>query len=165
MNDTDNSYSRYLLDSDYYALTSPEHFRQLLGGIEGRIELTERMAENKVMGFLDQYYEVRKELEKGKAWVSEGAEGDDPRNGSLVGYMSMISLYYLHAVISPANISVARKEMFEEAINWLSEASKLRIDPHIRRRIDPRTRQPKDDWALSAFETNMDTIMRNPWVI
>lgn len=90
---------------------------------------------------------------------------DDPRNFNLVNYMASMSLYYLNALIAPTNISQTRIDMFEEAMNWIENAAKMRLDPHIKRRMDRDTCTPKDDWAMASFETDAATQINSPWFV
>lgn len=90
---------------------------------------------------------------------------DDPRNYNLVNYMTAISLYYLNALIAPTNVSQVRVDMFEEAMMWVQNAAKMKIDPHIPRRLERETNTPVDDWAMAHFETNAATQVGSPWFL
>lgn len=90
---------------------------------------------------------------------------DDPRNYNLVNYMTAIALYYLNALIAPTNVSQTRVDMFEEAMLWVQNAAKMKIDPHIPRKVEKETNVPMDDWALASFETNAATQLNSPWFL
>lgn len=94
---------------------------------------------------------------------NENIVQDDPRNYNLVNYMTAIALYYLNALIAPTNVPLTRETMFNEAMDWVEAASRLRLDPHIPRKIDKDKKCPKDDWALASFETNQETQVNSPW--
>lgn len=88
---------------------------------------------------------------------------DDPRNYNLVNYMTAIALYYLNALIAPINVPLTRENMFNEAMAWVEGAAKMKLDPHIPRKIDKEKHTPKDDWAMASFETNQETQVNSPW--
>lgn len=90
---------------------------------------------------------------------------DDPRNYNLVNYMTAIALYYLNALIAPTNVPETRVDMFNEALLWIENAAKMRLDPHIPRKIDRCEHKPIDDWAMASFETNAATQIHSPWFI
>ena len=90
---------------------------------------------------------------------------DDPRNYNLVNYMAAISIYYLNALIAPTQVPQSRIDMFEEAMCWIESAAKMKLDPHIKRKIDRMTHEPKDDWAMASFETHAATQIRSPWFV
>jgi len=158
----DTYQQRYLTDDDYLALVSEEHFVQLVHGQSRRLLQAETMAEAKVMAALNQYYEVREELEKGRA--AQPIDPDnDPRCGSLVTYMTMLAVYYLHAIISPRNISETRKEMYRDALQWIDDAAHLRVNPQLVRRKDSKTGEDKDDWTMASFSNDKIVLDNNPW--
>ena len=88
----------------------------------------------------------------------------DPRNLNLIKHMTRISLYYLHQTISPTNVSETRRMMYEDSMNWLVSASKLRLNPQIPRKKNKETGQPKDDWAMATFQRDFDPN-ENMWLI
>ena len=61
------AYQRFLNDKDYLALITQEGLDQLIREVHDRIPQAESSAEVSVLEYLRQYYEVEKELEKGKA--------------------------------------------------------------------------------------------------
>ena len=60
----------------------------------------------------------------------------DPRNSNLKKHMLRLAIYELHKLISPNNVSSARITDYETSIMWLRDASKLKINPQIARKID-----------------------------
>ena len=88
---------------------------------------------------------------------------DDPRNYNMVKHMKTIAIYYLHQTISPTNVSETRRLMYEDSMDWLYKASKLKIDPQIPRKIDNEGK-PKVDWATATFQTEFN-VNANPWII
>ena len=88
---------------------------------------------------------------------------DDPRNYNMVKHMTTIAIYYLHQTISPTNVSETRRLMYEDSMDWLYKASKLKIDPQIPRKIDNEGK-PKVDWATATFQTEFN-VNANPWII
>lgn len=60
------AYQRFLNDKDYLALITKEGLDQLIREVHDRIPQAESSAEVSVLEYLRQYYEVEKELEKGK---------------------------------------------------------------------------------------------------
>lgn len=60
------AYQRFLNDKDYLALITQEGLEQLIREVHDRIPQAESSAEVSVLEYLRQYYEVERELEKGK---------------------------------------------------------------------------------------------------
>lgn len=76
----------------------------------------------------------------------------EPRNLNVITHMTRISLYYLHQLISPTNISETRRLMYEDSLTWLLHASKFKLNPQIPRKIDHSSGDPKSDFAMASFE-------------
>lgn len=76
----------------------------------------------------------------------------EPRNLNVITHMTRISLYYLHQLISPTNISDTRRLMYEDSLTWLLHASKFKLNPQIPRKIDRDSGDPKSDFAMASFE-------------
>lgn len=87
----------------------------------------------------------------------------DPRNSNIKKHMLRLALYELHKLISPNNVSSARITDYETSIAWLRDASKLRINPKIPRRIDDE-RKPVAEYAIATFMRDYDPY-QNPWQI
>ena len=94
----------------------------------------------------------------------ENITRDDPRNINVVAHMSRIALYYLHQLISPTNISETRRWAYEDSMLWLHNASKLKINPQLPRKIDNEDGKQRVDWALATFQKSYDPH-ENPWLI
>ena len=76
----------------------------------------------------------------------------EPRNLNVITHITRISLYYLHQLISPTNISETRRLMYEDSLTWLLHASKFKLNPQIPRKIDRDSGDPKSDFAMASFE-------------
>lgn len=61
------AYSRFLNDNDYMAIITPENFGQLVRNFPERVVQAEQSAEMDVREYLDQFYEVERELCMGKS--------------------------------------------------------------------------------------------------
>ena len=59
-------YQRFLIDKDYSAIITEEHFQQLFRDMPERVEQAEKTAEMNMLEYLDQYYEIEKTLLVGK---------------------------------------------------------------------------------------------------
>lgn len=60
------AYQRFLNDRDYLAIITQDQFDMLIREIHDRVPQAEQSAEMSIREYLDQYYEVEKELLKGK---------------------------------------------------------------------------------------------------
>lgn len=88
---------------------------------------------------------------------------DDPRNANIKKHMLRLALYELHKLVSPNNISSARITDYETSITWLRDASRLKINPHIPRRLDEE-HKPETEYAIATFARDYDPN-KNPWQI
>lgn len=86
---------------------------------------------------------------------------DDPRNPNIKKHLLRLAIYELHKLISPNNVSQARITDYETSITWLRDASRLKINPAIPRRID-ETNRPETEYAISTFARSYDPY-ENPW--
>lgn len=86
----------------------------------------------------------------------------DPRNYNLKKHMVRLSIYELTKQIAPNNVSVVRMRDYEDSMKWLNDASKLRINPQIPRKLD-EVHKPVTDWQLATFQTDYDPH-KNPWL-
>lgn len=98
-----------------------------------------------------------------KVQFSFNVTEDDPRNPNIKKHMLRLAIYELHKLISPNNISSARITDYETSITWLRDASKLKINPHIPRRLD-ETHRPDPEYAIATFARDYDPY-KNPWQI
>lgn len=86
----------------------------------------------------------------------------DPRNYNLKKHMLRLAIYELTKLIAPNNVSVVRLRDYEDSMKWLSDASKLKLNPQIPRRIDEE-KKPVTDWQLATFQSDYDPY-KNPWL-
>lgn len=87
----------------------------------------------------------------------------DPRNSNIKKHMLRLAVYELHKLIAPHNISSTRVLDYEGTLAWLKDASRLRINPNIPRRLD-EYKQPVADYALATFQRGYNPE-ENPWQI
>ena len=87
----------------------------------------------------------------------------DPRNPNVKKHMLRLAVYELTKMISPNNVSSARIADYEASIKWLEDASRLRINPQIPRKIDEE-KKPVTDYAIATFARDYDPN-NNPWQI
>lgn len=88
---------------------------------------------------------------------------EDPRNSNLKKHILRLAVYELYKLISPNNVSQARITDYETSIMWLRDASRLKINPQIPRKLDKDNR-PVADFAVASFQRNYDPSS-NPWHI
>lgn len=87
----------------------------------------------------------------------------DPRNYNLKKHMIRLALYELTKTIAPNNVSTIRMRDYEDSMKWLNDASKLRLNPQIPRKL-AEDKQPITDWQLATFQTDYDPY-KNPWMV
>ena len=88
---------------------------------------------------------------------------DDPRNPNIKKHLIRLSLYELHKLISPNNISSARITDYETSIAWLKDANRCRINPQIPRKLDEE-HKPVAEYAIATYERDYDPY-KNPWQV
>lgn len=86
----------------------------------------------------------------------------DPRNYNLKKHMVRLAIYELTKLIAPNNVSVTRVKDHEDSMKWLYDASKLRINPQIPRKIAEDKREVMD-WQMATFQADYDP-WKNPWL-
>ena len=86
----------------------------------------------------------------------------DPRNFNLKKHMVRLAIYELTKLIAPNNVSVVRIRDYDESMKWLSDASKLKLNPQIPRKLDEE-KKPVTDWQLATFQSDYDPY-KNPWL-
>lgn len=86
---------------------------------------------------------------------------NDPRNFNLKRHMIQLSLYELHKLISPNNISQTRIDDYEHSMLWLKDASRLKINPQLPRKTNNKGEE-LTDWQMATFQTEYDPY-KNPW--
>ena len=87
----------------------------------------------------------------------------DPRNYNIKKHMVRLAVYELTKLVAPNNVSVVRMRDYEDSMKWLNDASKLRLNPQIPRKLADNN-QPITDWQLATFQTNYDPY-KNPWMV
>ena len=97
--------------------------------------------------------------------VKEGynVKPEDPRNSNLKKHIARIAVYDLHKLITPNNVSQVRITDYEESMKWVRDASKLRINPQIARKLD-EDNKPITDWQVATFQRDYDPY-KNPWQV
>ncbi len=88
----------------------------------------------------------------------------DPRNYNLKKHMVRLAIYELTKTIAPNNVSSIRMRDYEDSMTWLYNASKLKLNPQIPRKLSGRDNTPITDWQLATFQTNYDPY-QNPWMV
>lgn len=86
----------------------------------------------------------------------------DPRNYNLKKHMVRIAIYELTKLIAANNVSVVRMRDYEDSMKWLSDASRLKLNPQIPRKLAD-DKKPVTDWQLATFQSNYDPH-KNPWL-
>ena len=86
----------------------------------------------------------------------------DPRNYNLKKHLVRLALYELTKLVAANNVSVIRLRDYEDSMRWLADAAKLRINPHIPRKIAEDER-PVTEWQIATFQTDYDPY-KNPWM-
>lgn len=76
---------------------------------------------------------------------------DDPRNQNVIANMVRIAYFHLNSIISPTNVPETVRWGYEDAVQWLYNASKFKINPQIPRKCERGTHHPKVDWACETF--------------
>lgn len=89
---------------------------------------------------------------------------DDPRNANVVANMVRLSYFHLNAIISPTNVQEVVRWGYEDALTWLHNASKFKINPQLPRKHEHGTHLPKVDWACETFARDYNPN-ENPWLI
>lgn len=87
----------------------------------------------------------------------------DPRNPNIKKHMIKIALYELHKLISPNNVSQARITDYEATMQWLHDANRCKINPHIQRKLDEE-KKPVSEIAMATFQCDYAPY-KNPWQI
>jgi hypothetical protein len=87
----------------------------------------------------------------------------DPRNYNLKKHMVRLATYELTKLIAPNNVSIVRIRDYEDSMKWLSDASKLKINPQIPRKL-AEDKKPVTDWQMATFQSDYDPY-KNPWLV
>jgi hypothetical protein len=86
----------------------------------------------------------------------------DPRNNNLKKHFVRLAAYELTKLIAPNNVSVVRIRDYEDSMKWLSDASRLKLNPQIPRKL-AEDKKPVTDWQMATFQTDYDPY-KNPWL-
>lgn len=86
----------------------------------------------------------------------------DNRNYNLKKHMVRLAIYELTKLIAPNNVSMVRLRDYEDSMKWLMDASKLKLNPQIPRKL-AEDNKPVTDWQLATFQTDYDPD-KNPWL-
>lgn len=76
--------------------------------------------------------------------------------------MVRLALYELTKLIAPNNVSIVRMRDYEDSMKWLNDASKLRLNPQIPRKVDNADKEVVD-WQIATFQTEYNP-WNNPWI-
>lgn len=87
---------------------------------------------------------------------------NDPRNYNIKKHMVRLAVYELTKLVAPNNVGMVRMRDYEDSMKWLNDASKLRLNPQIPRKL-AEDNKPVTDWQLSTFQTDYDPY-KNPWL-
>lgn len=87
----------------------------------------------------------------------------DPRHPNLKKHILRLAVYELFKLISPTNISSSRITDYETSITWLRDASRLRINPQIPRKLDDQNK-PAAEFATATYMRDYDPYL-NPWQV
>lgn len=88
----------------------------------------------------------------------------DPRNANIKKHMLRMAVYELHKIIAPHNISSARITDYEATLQWLQDASRLKIDPGIPRKFDRDEKKQVSSYGLATFRRDYNPN-ENEWQI
>lgn len=90
--------------------------------------------------------------------VTEGVNivVDDPRNPNVVTHMTNIACYNLHQMLSPTNISEAKRYAYEDSMTWLSNAARFKINPKLPRKHDCENGGDVVDFAIETYQREFD---------
>lgn len=87
-----------------------------------------------------------------KVEVNVNITPDDPRNLNVVTHMTIISVYNLHMMISPTNISQSRRLAYEDSMLWLANARSFKINPKMPRKQVCMEQTPAVDFVVTDYQ-------------
>lgn len=93
--------------------------------------------------------------------MNESVKLHDPRNPNIKKHLLRLALYELYKLVSPTNVSTPRIADYQTSIVWLRDASKLRLNPGIPRRL-ACDKKPVTDFAIASYIRNYDPY-ENMW--
>jgi hypothetical protein len=94
--------------------------------------------------------------------IGKNLSPHDPRNNNLKKHFVRLAAYELAKLIAPNNVNVIRVRDYEDSMKWLSDASKLKLNPQIPRKL-AEDKKPVTDWQMATFQTGYDPY-KNPWL-
>jgi hypothetical protein len=161
-------------NDQYFALISTEDYDPfvnpiesdcwgLIGNYDKDLDIYE-LSEHEYVVYEEEVYYPIINPNADKPVLSTNLKRLDPRNYNLKRHMVQLALYELHKLISPGNISSTRIDDYEHSMQWLKDASKLKLNPQIPRKVDERNKQPLTDWQMATFQTTYDPH-KNPWQV
>lgn len=87
----------------------------------------------------------------------------DPRHPNIKKHMLRMAIYELYKLVSPTNLSNVRLTDYETSVLWLRDASRLKINPQLPRRMTPENK-PVTDFAIATYMRDYDPN-KNPWQV
>jgi hypothetical protein len=88
---------------------------------------------------------------------------NDPRHPNIKKHMLRMAIYELYKLVSPTNLSNVRLTDYETSVLWLRDASRLKINPQLPRRMTPENK-PVTDFAIATYMRDYDPN-KNPWQV
>ena len=96
--------------------------------------------------------------------IGHNIASGDPRNYNLKKHMVRLAIYELTKTIAPNNVSQIRMRDYEDSMKWLYDASKLKLNPQISRKLSTSDNAPITDWQLATFQTDYNPC-QNLWMV
>lgn len=160
----DNKYFALISTNNYDALVNPMSSEcwGLIGEYDSKLNNYELSPHEYVVYNNNVYYPIVNPNAT-EPVIGVNIRVHDPRNYNLKRHMVQLALYELHKLISPTNISSVRIDDYEHSMQWLKDASRLKLNPQIPRKIDTK-KAPLTDWQMATFQTSYDPY-KNPWQI
>lgn len=120
-------------------------------------------SDHEFVSFEGRLYVPEMSVNPDKPYEGYNMKLDDPRNANIKKHLLRLAVYELYKLISPNNVSSARITDYETSIMWLRDASKLKINPQIPRKVDDE-QKPVTEYAIATFMRDYDPH-KNPWQI
>lgn len=124
----------FLNDEDYAGAIRAWILNVLTNENPGVREQSERSAQIEMESYLRNRYDV------GVIFEAQDLE----RNALVVMYLVDITLYHLHANISPENVPELRFVRYNAAKDWLKDVAKGNLSPNLPELSDPALGDPED---------------------
>nr|DAT05564.1 MAG TPA: Protein of unknown function (DUF1320) [Caudoviricetes sp.] len=160
----DGKYFTLMNLDGYDALVNPMDSDNwgMIGNYESSLD-TYQVADNEYVVYNDSVYHPVISPNADEPKKNVNITYNDPRNYNIKRHMVQLALYELHKLISPNNISEVRVNDYNNSIKWLQDASRLRLNPQIPRKVDAN-KMPITDWQMADFRTDFDPY-RNEWQV